>query len=244
MKKNKIKILSTKALSQETIDRASLNDIDIEELPFITTLPIKNDELKNVLRGFLQQNITAVFTSKNAVLAFEQIVNAEVPWKIFCIGQSTKKFVVKVFGEEKIVDTADNASELADIILKDGEIKRVIFFCGKIRREELPEKLRSAEIELNEIVVYETLETPQKISRKHYDGILFFSPSAVKSFFSLNKLNDEIQIFAIGKTTADAIQKNIDGELKIAETPGEENMMDVVISTFSTTKTVKHAIEE
>ncbi len=244
MKKNKLKILSTKALTQESKDKASLNDIDIDELPFITTEPIKSDELKNSLRGFLQQNITAVFTSKNAVLAFEQIVNAEVPWKIFCIGQSTKKFVAKVFGEEKIVDTADNASELADIILKDGEIKRVIFFCGKIRREELPEKLKSAEIELKEIVVYETLETPQKISRKHYDGILFFSPSAVKSFFSLNKLNDEIQIFAIGKTTADAIQKNIDVELKIAETPGEENMINLVISTFSTNKTLKHAIEK
>jgi uroporphyrinogen-III synthase len=91
---------------------------------------------------------------------------------------------------------------------------------------------------MEEIIVYETFETPQKISKKHYDGIFFFSPSAVKSFFSLNKLNEEIQVFAIGKTTGDAIQKNIDRELIIAETPGEENMIDQVISHFSTTKTV------
>ncbi|MDB5198959.1 MAG: uroporphyrinogen-III synthase [Chitinophagaceae bacterium] len=234
MKKTKLKILSTKALSQETIDKASINDIEIDELPFITTEAIKNDDLKNSLRGFLQQNITAVFTSKNAVLAFEQIVNAEVPWKIFCIGQATKKSVTKVFGEEKISGTAGNASELADVILKDEETRKVIFFCGKQRREELPEKLKTAEVELEEIVVYETFETPQKISRKHYDGILFFSPSAVKSFFSLNKLNDEIQIFAIGKTTAEAIEKNINRELIIAETPGEENMIDQVIAHFST----------
>ena len=237
MKKNKLKILSTKALKRETIDKASVKDIEIDELPFITTEPVKNDDLKNILRGFLQQNITAVFTSKNAVLAFEQIVNAEVPWNIFSIGQSTKKAVAKLFGEEKISGTADNASDLADIILKDGEIKKVIFFCGKQRREELPEKLKAAEVELEEIVVYETFESPQKISRKHYDGILFFSPSAVKSFFSLNKLNEEIQVFAIGKTTADAIQKNTDRELIIAETPGEENMIDQVIAHFSTTKT-------
>ena len=236
MKKAKLKILSTKALNRETIDKASMNDIEIDELPFITTELIKNDDLKNILRGFLQQNITAVFTSKNAALAFDQIANAEVPWKIFCIGQSTKKSVGKILGEEKISGTADNASELADIILQDTEIKKVIFFCGKQRREELPEKLKSAEIEIEEIVVYETFETPQKISRKHYDGILFFSPSAVKSFFSSNKLNEEIQVFAIGKTTADAIQKNIDRELIIAETPGEENMIDHVIAHFSTTK--------
>lgn len=238
MKKAKLKILSTKKLRQETIDKASVNDIAIEELPFITTEPIKDEELKTVLRGFLQQNITAVFTSKNAVLAFDQIVNAEVPWQIYCIGQSTQKSVAKVFGEEKVSGTADNASELADIILQDPEIRKVIFFCGKQRREELPEKLKSAEIELEEIVVYETFETPQKMSRKHYDGILFFSPSAVKSFFSLNKLNEEIQVFAIGETTAAEIKKKIKRELIIAETPGEENMIDHVISHFSVTKTV------
>lgn len=236
MKKAKLKILSTKILRQETIDKASLNDIEIDELPFITTEPIKDEELKTALRGFLQQNITAVFTSKNAVLAFDQIVNAEVPWKIFCIGLSTKKFVTKVFGEEKISGTADNAAALADIILKDAEIKKVIFFCGKQRREELPEKLKSAEIEIEEIVVYETFETPQKTSKKNYDGILFFSPSAVKCFFSLNKINDQTQIFAIGKTTAEAIQQHTNRELIIAEMPGEESMIDQVISYFSTTK--------
>jgi uroporphyrinogen-III synthase len=237
MKKAKLKIVSTKTLRQETIDKGSINDIEIDELPFITTEPIKDEELKTVLRGFLQQNITAVFTSKNAVVAFEQIVNAEVPWKIYCIGQSTLKSVAKLFGEEKISGTADNAAALADIILQDEETRKVIFFCGKQRREELPAKLSAAEIELEEVVVYETFETPQKMSRKQYDGILFFSPSAVKSFFSLNKLNDEIEIFAIGKTTAEEIQKNIKREIIITETPAEENMIDRVISYFSTTKT-------
>ena len=236
MKKAKLKILSTKSLSRETLDKASLNDIEIDELPFITTEPIKDEELKTGLKSYLQQNITAVFTSKNGVAAFEQIVNVDLPWKIFCIGQSTKKAVAKLFGEEKIYGTADDASALADLILQDTVIKKVYFFCGKQRREELPEKLKAAEVELEEIVVYETLETPQKISRKHYDGILFFSPSAVKSFFSLNKIKDETGIFAIGKTTADAIQKNINRELIIAETPSEENIIEQVIAHFSTSK--------
>lgn len=237
MKKVKLKILSTKALKQETIDKASVNDIEIDELSFISTAPVKDEEVKTTLKSFLQQNITAVFTSKNAVAAFEQIVNAEVPWKIFCIGQSTKKTAAKLFGEEKISGTADNAATLADAILKDAEIKKVYFFCGKQRREELPDKLKAAEIEVEEIIVYETFETPQKISRKSYDGILFFSPSAVKSFFSLNKINDQTQIFAIGKTTADAIHQNINKEVTIAETPSEEEIINKLISYFSTNKT-------
>lgn len=236
MKKAKLKILSTKALSRETLDKASIKDIEIDELPFITTEPIKDEALKTGLKSYLQQNITAVFTSKNAVAAFEQIVNVNLPWKIFCIGQSTEKAVAKLFGEEKIAGIADNASALADIILKEAEIKKVFFFCGKQRREELPEKLKAAEVELEEIVVYETLETPQKISRKNYDGILFFSPSAVNSFFSLNKIKEETQIFAIGKTTADAIKKYSKRELLIAQTPSEEDMITQVITHFAAPK--------
>ena len=236
MKKPKLKILSTKTLSKEAVYKAGTQDILVEELPFITTAPINTEELKKTLKSFLQQNITAVFTSKNAVQAFDQIVNAEVPWKIFCIGQSTKDLVSKIFGKEKISGTADNASALSDVILQDKEIKNVIFFCGKQRREELPQKLKTEGIEVEEIVVYETMETPQKLSRKIYDGILFFSPSAVNSFFSINKINGQTQIFAIGKTTADAIHKHINKDLIIAEVPGEEDMIEKVISHFSTTK--------
>ena len=232
----KFKILSTKKITQEAIDKASMNSIEIDELSFITTEPIKDEKLKTVLKSFLQQNITAVFTSKNAVQAFDQIVNAEVPWKIFCIGQSTQKLIAKIFGEEKISGIADSASALSDVILEDKEIKKVFFFCGNQRREELPQKLTAEAIEVEEIVVYETLETPQKLSRKVYDGILFFSPSAVKSFFSLNKINEQTQIFAIGKTTADAIHQHTNKDLIIAEVPSEDEMIEKVIAHFSTTK--------
>ena len=232
----KFKILSTKKITQEAIDKASMNSIEIDELSFITTEPIKDEKLKTVLKSFLQQNITAVFTSKNAVQAFDQIVNAEVPWKIFCIGQSTQKLIAKIFGEEKISGIADSASALSDVILEDTEIKKVFFFCGNQRREELPQKLTAEAIEMEEIVVYETLETPQKLSRKIYDGILFFSPSAVNSFFSLNKINEQTQVFAIGKTTADAIHQHTNKDLIIAEAPSEDEMIEKVIAHFSTTK--------
>ena len=237
MKKNKLKIISTKSLNPETLYKASLNDIEIDELPFILTEPVKDDGLKTKLKGFLQQNITAVFTSKNAVAAFEQIVNAELPWKIFCIGQSTKKAVAKLFGEEKITGTAEDAATLAGVILQDPEVKKVYFFCGKQRREELPGKLKEAGVELEEITVYETRETPQKISRKNYDGILFFSPSAVKSFFSMNKLTDQIQVFTVGKTTANEVLKYSDRDLIVSDTPSEENMIALVIANLSASKT-------
>ena len=136
---------------------------------------------------------------------------------------------------------ADNAIDLSNVILQDDEIKKVHFFCGNQRRDELPNNLKAAGREVEEIIVYETVETPQKMGRKQYDGILFFSPSAVKSYFSLNKLNEELQVFAVGKTTADSILKHQEREIIIAEIPGQENLIDNVIAHFSTTKIIKNA---
>ncbi len=238
MKKIKLKILSTKNLLQQTLDKASINDIETDELSFITTEAITTDELKMQLKSFLQQNIAAVFTSKTAVKAFEQIVNADVPWKIFCIGQSTKDAVSKLFGEESISGIADNAANLGEVILQDEETRKVIFFCGKQKREELPKILKEGGKEIEEVVVYETHETPRKISRKHYEGILFLSPSAVTSFFSLNKLNEQIQVFAIGSTTANTVKQFCKNDIIVAEIPSEENLIEQVILHLSTAKTI------
>ena len=95
-------------------------------------------------------------------------------------------------------------SALADSIIKTS-IKNIVFFSGDQRRDELPEKLKKNHIEVEEIVVYKTIETPEPIS-KSYNAILFFSPSAVQSFFSKNTINDSTQIFAIGSTTARAAE--------------------------------------
>ncbi len=236
MKKNKRTILSTKFLSKSAVSKALQHDIIIEEISFISTNLIDNEPLKIKLKGFLQQNITAVFTSKNAVLAFDQIANAEVHWQIFCIGQATKIQVSKIFGEEKITGTADTAAALSEIILQDNIIKKVIFFCGNHRRDELPKILTAGEIEVDEIMVYETLETPEKILPKFYDGILFFSPSAVNSFFQLNKIDKQTQVFTIGKTTAESLQQDFKKLPIVADLPLEETMIDKVIAHFNSNK--------
>ena len=58
----------------------------------------------------------------------------------------------------------------------------VTFFCGNQRRDTLPDKVRAAGIKVEELVVYETVELPLKVT-DHYDAILFYSPSGVRSFF-------------------------------------------------------------
>ena len=114
--------------------------------------------------------------------------------------------IEKYFGSKLVAGTADSAKELADIIAKNSNSDKVVFFCGDHRRDELSAILREKNIEVNEIVVYKTRLVPHKIEKK-YDGILFFSPSAVQSFFEKNKLDDQTILFAIGNTTANEIKK-------------------------------------
>src|SRR6185436_12065727 len=94
-----------------------------------------------------------------------------------------------------------------------------------------PRQLRKNNIGVTEIVVYKTISTPQKIEKK-YDGILFFSPSAVKSFFQANQLNDRTVLFAIGNTTANEIKNVSENKIVIGETPDINTLLNKVISYF------------
>ena len=153
-------------------------------------------------------------------------------WKVFCIGYATNQSVAKIFGEKSIEGVADNAKELANAIL-DAHVDEVIFFCGDQRRDELPGLLKQNRIEVKEIVVYKTIATPKKIEKK-YDGILFFSPSAVKSFFQENKLDDQTIPFAIGNTTADEIKKFSKNKIVISDMPDGKTVLQKAVEFFQT----------
>ena len=97
-----------------------------------------------------------------AVDAVAKFIPAKKPsWKIFCTGNTTKKMVKKIFGEENICAAADSAEQLAEKIIENSSIKNIVFFCGDQRRNELPDKLKNNGITVEELIVYKTIETPQ-----------------------------------------------------------------------------------
>jgi len=204
---------------------------------FIDTKENISAEIRERITDLSKKNITAIFTSSNAVNAVEKIVSKQTNWKIFCIEPATKKVVEQLFPDSSIVASAKDAAELAEKITNDNSIKEVVFFCGNQRRNLLPAELAKHKINVEELVVYQTIETPQIVSKK-YDGILFFSPSAVRSFFTKNKLEAMTQIFAIGKTTADEVKSFSNNSIVISEIPGIENLIAEVIKYFSPIKTV------
>jgi uroporphyrinogen-III synthase len=85
--------------------------------------------------------------------------------------------------------------------------------------------------------VYHTIIAAHKIS-KDYDGILFYSPSAVESFFLVNTINENAVLFAIGYTTSNALKKFIKNKIIIAEQPGKEALVKKMVEYFSIQKQV------
>ena len=71
-----------------------------------------------------------------------------------------------------------------------------------------------------------------KITKK-LDGILFFSPSAVESYLTNNKIKNEV-CFCIGTTTASALETKKIKNIVIAETPTIEEVIEEVIEYYKT----------
>jgi len=231
MSENKISILCTRALDQHFISKAESHGIHIKTLPFIEIQFRTDTSFIQEVKQLAQQKIRAVFTSVNAVESVSQQIKEEVDWKILCIGGVTKDAVCKHFGDKSIIASAKNASLLARKIIETGNIEEVVFFCGDQRLDDLPETLRANKINVHEIIAYHNLQTPHDV-QEDYDGILFFSPTAVHSFFLMNTIRTNVVLFSIGKTTTATIQSYCSNKVITSEWPGQENLVDKVLEYY------------
>jgi uroporphyrinogen-III synthase len=218
---NPINILSTKILLSHQ-KQALLNaNFNVIEANFIKT---ENSDFD--LKGI---NDNLIFTSQNAaqsVLLHPKCEELKTK-NVFCVGIKTKALLEENgFNVDVYVDYA---SDLAEIITLIYSKESYTFFSGNLRKETLPKALKEAKVNFNEIQVYETTLTPQKI-KTPVDGILFFSPSAIESYLKDNKIKNEI-CFCIGNTTAEALEK-ITRNIIVADQPSVENVIEDVIEEY------------
>lgn len=216
-----ISILSTKILLSNQ-KQALLNaGFSVTEANFIKT---ENSDFD--LNGI---NGNLIFTSQNAAQSVllhpkcEELTSKNV----FCVGIKTKALLEE--NGFNVVVYVDYASDLAEIITLIYSKESYTFFSGNLRKETLPKALKEAKVNFNEIQVYETTLTPQKI-KTPVDGILFFSPSAIESYLKDNKIKNEI-CFCIGETTAEALDKTT-RNIIVADQPSVENVIEDVIEEY------------
>lgn len=211
-------ILSTKVLSASQkslllnagIGLVQYDAITIERLEAVQ-FP---DKVKNV-----------IFTSKNAVRAIQD--TKIIMHQCFCVGGTTKRILEE--NGQKVVEIAQNATELAEIIVKKYKNEDFLFFCGNLRRAELPNILKQHQVQLQEQIVYKTYHNAKHF-KTSFDGILFFSPSGVESFMLKNDLSNSMA-FCIGNTTANEVRKHTNNSI-IANKPTVENVIVQAVKYF------------
>lgn len=230
MQQNNINILCTRPLDQQFINKAEDHGIHITALPFIDIKPVISSSFSQLVSHFASQKINTVFTSMNAVESVAKHIDENPAWKIFCIGGITREAVSKHFGETSIAASAKNASLLARKIITDN-LKEIIFFCGDQRLDDLPETLRSNNIRVHEVIAYHTLQTPHFV-QEDYSSIMFFSPTAVHSFFSVNTIPTNVVLFSIGKTTTSTIHTYCVNQVITSEWPGQENLLEKIFEHY------------
>ena len=216
-----IQILSTKTLLNNQREALVNADFNVIEADFIKTKsnPFQLDEI----------NENLIFTSQNAVQSFllDQKSEALKSKNVFCVGLKTKIMLSK--NVYNVVAYTGYPADLAEIITLIYASESYTFFSGNLRRETLPKALKDAKIKFNEIQVYETTLTPQKI-KSPVEAILFFSPSGIESYLKENKIKNET-CFCIGTTTASALE-GITKNIVVADQPTIEDVIEEVIAEY------------
>lgn len=222
---NQIRILSTKKLlsnQKQFLLNANLNLIEAD---FIKT------ESKPFEINTINENL--IFTSQNAVHSLlenpdsQKIIPKLREKNVFCVGLKTKALLEE--NGFNVIAYTSYATDLAEIIALIYSKESYTFFSGNLRRDTLPDFVKEANIKFNEVEVYETHLTPQKISSP-LDGILFFSPSGVESYLKDNKIKKEI-CFCIGNTTAEALEEATNN-IVVANQPTVENTIIQCINEY------------
>ena len=221
-----MKLLSTKIVSKKFKDLLIKNNYQIEEKSFIKILPFKSKSNISIL-----ENI--IFTSKNAVeiILKNYIIKNNLANKdIYCVGKSTAELIKK--NNLNLIKSEDNSKNLSKFILANFKNSKNSFtyFSGKKRIRELENNLKKNNINIIVHEIYDTLLTPLKINDL-YDGVIFYSPSAVKSFFKGNNSLNNTYGFCIGNTTAKELN-NYSNRFSVAKSNSEENMLESINKYF------------
>ncbi len=231
--KNNFTILSTKVLKPYIKQQLVDNDFNVIEHDFIKIEQLQNLDFVKVLNCPLSNYI---FTSKNAVRCFaQQVSENKIKINKKAVFAALSGETQKALADEGFAAniTADNAADLAKKIIKEQIFKEAIFFCGDKRREELPEMLQEAGVLLQEMILYKNIEQVKKIENS-FQSILFFSPSAIQSFFKENVLSKTIACFCIGYTTANALKEyKVSNKIIVSNYPSQQNMVDVLLNYFN-----------
>lgn len=189
-------------------------NLKIDFRPFIQVEPLPAKEFRKQKIEILQHT-AIIFTSRNAVDHFftiAQELKLEMPpeMKYFCISEQTSNYLQKyiVIRKRKIFTGLKSTQDLLEIIKKHKN-ERFLFPCSDIRKNDIPDFLKSNGFNYTEAIIYNTVAADlSDLKNVYYDILAFFSPSGINSLyvnFPDFKQNNT-RLAAFGPTTAKAVK--------------------------------------
>lgn len=226
-------VLFTNEISAQIFMFADQLKLNVLVEPMIAT-QLRLHEKNNILSEAINDTAEAwIFTSKNAVQYFLLLKDFIPNYKkkqFYAVGNKTAEALINE-GIAVRFPAKEYAQQLAEMIVHEN-IQSALFWCGNLRREVLPDYLKAKNILLKELVVYDTIPQPKKITA-HYDAIAFLSSSAVESFFSANMVSATTPLFAIGETTLQTLKKYTSTNIIIPEKPEVNLLLQQIQKHFS-----------
>lgn len=160
-----------------------------------------------------------IFTSKNGVEALDRVGSDWMDKEIYSIGSGTTKAIkekgVQVAYTAKSSYGDDFAKEIGGL-LKD---KKVLFPRAKTVTSKLNEILKDLGVDLDEVIVYETICNESNLNKPEKDSaIIFSSPSTIECFFKIFSWDISYKAVVIGEKTASFMPKDIKYVLSAKQT--------------------------
>ncbi len=229
-------IICTKAIDESICREWEQAGIGLRVYPMIKTLPLPFHI------NIFETPAIWIFTSEKAVDSLKTLL---------------KKYFLAIYQNKLLVaiapKTADalagmgyhveirshNAMALAEEINIAFPPQKVLHFCGDKRRDELSERLTELGFTVMDKKVYQTVLTPQKLNWGDAEAALFFSPSAVESFFKANDWPEGKIAYAIGPTTAAALKQREVAAVYAAAEPNFSSMREAVLNIRVTNKELR-----
>ncbi|MDP3392968.1 uroporphyrinogen-III synthase [Sediminibacterium sp.] len=229
---NPIQILFTGQTLDKEIVKDIPNGFHIDHLPFIETIPTRDQKTIEALQTISNQKAVLVITSPIAAEWTNGIIQHIPDWSIACMEGKTEGVLKENNWEDLIKYKADNSLTLAEQIASNTSKEQPIYYLGSnLRLEHLPYFLREQGYTLHEIEAYQTKYVIQPIQKK-YNAIAFLSPSGVKSFFNQHAIDESTSLFAIGDTTGQSLQEISNKEVIISPLVNQKALFNTIYNYY------------
>jgi uroporphyrinogen-III synthase len=222
-----VSVLSTRVLEDHRAERLREAGIELTHYNALSFEEILQPESL----ALLPREAILIFSSGRAVQAYGRYFgtdHAQLPDRAYCVGAQTAGKLEKLGMSN--MGMRHNADELAQLICRERPKAPLIFLSGNLRRDEIPKGLSECGLALQELPAYTTSYNEMKFNTK-FQGLLFFSPSGVRSFTRRNPVGDGM-VFCLGNTTAGEARQ-FSQRIVTAPEPDIDLMLELVLSRLS-----------